>query len=468
MSYRNITGHITGKGSYLGGVFPPLMTILSLLALGGSIAMVPLALPMISASLANFVPIFVASFLSIVGLAMVNFWFSREIMTSFKLGSTEIIEGETWGPKQNYDMHKMVRQLSCELLAFEQLSRLTPKERQALKRKDGSFDFSKKEQAAYLNKTLRMPRLCTFRNDHFKIEVAEGRNPGKSALFFATGTFNDHHAPLSQKEMKALVMFQLAKIWQRKGISRIVTGIGSDFARTLENLKNGNMFSRALWCVLIPCRIFTFWEKALNRAAAFDATRWVTQCGRGDDLISALYKLNLSTKSKAKDTPKDPKTQRRTPYNGRFKFLIKPIADWIDKEELVGDDKSGSRIVSLLDILVRIGGDTLRELNSDAPKNWRLKGFVQELKKKKDKKTEKDVFNLKHIVLPKKMVYTPKLKHLPKKRTKALDRKAKITFAQELYQLLKQKGHPDSAKVISNHYLFPKKNKSVKTVKQKP
>lgn len=351
------------------GLLPSLKTLITLLAVSAAIAggmwlwtgLWAGAL----ASTTTLIPFLEQAFLGVVGAVFINFWFNREINTAV-LSTREVRDNFVFDKDKNpIDLRQMVKHLTEEVNAhFRPL-------------------YGKKSD-------IVIPRLCTFTEptSSFKIITAEGRNPGKAAIFFSSGVFKSDMTGMNQRHLAALIQAELVKIYLRRGIARTFIGMGTDLATTLSNLNSGNWFARVLGFLLAPLQFFLLLERSVQRSHEYEAAAIVAKCGRGVDLIEAIDKKVCPTLDDMPTTQELRVNQakyKRAPYNGPLKWLIKPLADWVDNNEYAGDDKTGSRIVSFFDIWVREATYIFREwFLSSQPRATNLKIFLRPLIKGKD------------------------------------------------------------------------------------
>ncbi|MBN9286452.1 MAG: hypothetical protein BGO43_06790 [Gammaproteobacteria bacterium 39-13] len=351
----------TGRRPWLFGIIPPIGTLITLLAVSAAIAggmwlwtgLWAGAL----ASATSFFPLLEGALVGVLGFTLVNFWFNREI-TTFMLSTREARDDFVFGQKSNpTNLRKLVNHLRQEVNAH----------------------FRKKLGKDH--RDIPMPRLLTFTDDAVKIVTVEGRNPGKAAIAFSSGTFLYEKSNMDQRQLAALIEMELVKIYLRRGFSRTIVGMGSDLASTLQNLNaSGSWFYRVLGFLAGPLQFVLLLERAIHRSYEYEAAGHVVECGRGVDLIGGIDKKvcsTLETLPTNEELKQNQTKHQRKPYNGYFKWLIKPIADWIDKNEYAGDDKTGSRFVSFFDILVREGGYYINELWKKEPRATNLKAYLR-------------------------------------------------------------------------------------------
>lgn len=350
--FTTLAKYSTARKTILKGLLPPLTTLCMLAAVSVGISFTVWAWMAALAAGAAIMPIFVTTTLAVVGLSFLNFWFSREIH-SFMLSAREVREGFKFDDHNELDLIKLVDHLRCEINAY-------------FRSKDSNHqDFP-------------MPRLCTFTDHHFKIITAEGRNPGKSAIFISSGALNSHDTRMDQKQLAALIQFELVKIYSRRGASRITVGMFSDFLNTFANARSGNLFSQALGFIAGPLQFFQLLQRSVVRSYEYEAGAMVVELGRGMKLIDGIDNKICSTLAKKPtyvEMVQDQSRKKRQPYTGRQP--IKAFFDWIDNHEYAGDDKTGYRLISFFDICVRELGYFFNEVFSEKPRATRLKDYLR-------------------------------------------------------------------------------------------
>lgn len=361
-SFAKLAQISTGKTSWLGGLIPPLATIFSLLVISGIIAAGAWGWTALWAGAAiqgaAFFPFLQNAIVGVLGATLLNFWFNREINT-FILNTRQARKPFVYAQKKNpTHLWHMVNHLRQELNVY-------------FRQKYGDK-----------HRELPMPRLCTFSSDDFKITVSEGRNPGKAGFFFSSGAFLYGKSNMSQREMAALIQKEMVKIYLRRGVARTIVGMGVDLANTLANLNSGNWFFKTLSFITLPLQFVLLLARALNRSYEYEAARIVAECGRGLDLVRGYDSKvcsTLETLPTNAELKEDFNQNKRAPYNGPLKGLIKPIADFVDNNEYVGEDNTGDRLNSLADISVREGGYYINELWSNDPRSTNTKNYLRPL-----------------------------------------------------------------------------------------
>ncbi len=359
-NFANLAAISTPRSTKLGGLLPPLKTILALLIVAIAISAGAWlwtglwAGAMAGAS--SYLPILGETILGVLGLAVVNYWFSREINTAM-LSTREARAPFVFSKKVNpTSLTKLVDHVRIEV--NEHFRKL----------------YGVKHQ------DIPMPRLLTYAKVDIEVS-SEGRNPGKAGIFFSSGCFDYRRNNLDQRQLAALIEMELVKIYLRRGFSRTVVGMGASLANTLQNLNNSEFFLyRVLGILTGPVQFILLLERSLNRSYEYEASKHVVDCGRGIDLMNAIDKKvcnTLETVETGAELKADQNLYKRTPYNGYMKGVIKLFTDWIDENELAGDDKTGYRILSLPDILVREGIYYFNELWKKEPRATNLKNYLR-------------------------------------------------------------------------------------------
>lgn len=351
----------TGRRPWLFGIIPPIGTLLTLLAVSAAIASgMWLWTGLWAGALASataFYPLLEGALIGVLGFTLLNFWFNREI-TTFTLSTREVRDDFVFSQKHNpTNLKKLVNHLRQEVNAHF------------------------REKLGKNHRDIPMPRLLTYTDDAVKIVTVEGRNPGKAAIVFSSGTFLYEKSNMDQRQLAALIEMELVKIYLRRGISRTIVGMGTDLLSTLQNLNaSSNWFYRILGFLTGPLQFVALLGQAIQRSFEYEAAGHVVECGRGVDLIAGIDKKvcsTLETLPTNEELKRNQSANQRKPYDGYFKWLIKPFADWVDRNEYAGDDKTGYRIVSAIDILVRELGYFINELWKKEPRATNLKAYLR-------------------------------------------------------------------------------------------
>ncbi|MCS5712630.1 hypothetical protein [Candidatus Berkiella aquae] len=341
----------TSKHPRLYGLLPNFSTMLALLVASAAIAGGLWVWSFGLAFTAAFLPLFAKTVAAVVGMTALNFWFSREINT-FMFSTREVRENFKFDEHNPTDLRKLVNQVRCEVNAhFKKV-------------------YGDKHQ------DIPMPRLLTFTDHHFKMVTVEGRNPGKAAILFSSGALNSHDTNLNQRHMAALVAMQLVKIYHRRSLGGTLVGMGLDLVNTLENARSGNLFYRVIGFLIWPLQFFLLLQRAIKRSYEYDAALTVVDMGRGMDLIDAIdFKVCpvLFEKPTYRRLAEDQASKKRSEYNGPFASWVRWFTNWIDKQEYAGDDKTGWRILSAIDAIVRELGFFINELFDPNPRSTNLK-----------------------------------------------------------------------------------------------
>lgn len=347
----------TSKRPVLRGLLPNFYTLLALLVMSAAIAGGLWMWSFGLAFTAAFLPLYVKTTLAVVGMTFVNFWFSREINT-YMFSTREVRENFKFDEHNPTDLRKLVNHVRCELNA------------------------KYKEMYGDAHVDIPMPRLLTFTDHHFKIVTVEGRNPGKAALLFSSGALNSHDTHLNQRHMAALIQMELVKIYKRRSVSGTIAGMGLDLITTLDNARSANLFYRVLGFLVWPLQFFLLVQRAVKRSFEYDAALDVVKLtGRGMDLIDAIdFKVCpvLFDKPTYGRLVQDQNAKKRAPYNGYFASVVRWFTDWVDRNEYAGDDKTGWRILSAIDICVRELGFFINELFDPKPRSTNLKSPMRQ------------------------------------------------------------------------------------------
>lgn len=363
----------TGRQTRFKGVLPPLATIVSLAAVSSAIALGAWLWMGLIATSASFLPILVTTAAAITGFTFLNFWFSREINT-FMLSSREVREGFKFDENNPTDLLKLVDHVLAEVNAY--LRKIDPN-----------------------HQDCPRPRICTFSDVHAKVVTIEGRNPGKSALFFSSGCFNSQNTHLNQRHLAALITFELFKIAKHRGVGRTFVQMWTDVLTNFENFRSGNFIGKMFGFLAGPLQFFLLLQRSVSRSYEYEAGEATVKIGRGMDLVDAIdYKVcsTLFEKRTYVELQKDQTAKRRdtSGYNGFFSKHFRSFINWVANNEYAGDDKSGYLILSFLDILVREMGFFVNELFSERPRATRLKDYIRPLLTLDTDKTSAEIAQL--------------------------------------------------------------------------
>lgn len=379
-------------------VFPPLVTLVTLLLLSLVSAMSLWLWGTFWST--GFLSLFESSFLGVIGFAFVNFWFNREI-TTFMLGSREIGKNFKFAKVSVRDERGVKRKIPLHL--YKIVSHLV---------EEVNLHFSTEEMIAKYGEPcdIPMPRLCTFTDHHFKIITVEGRNADNAAIFFSTGALSPHDTQMELHQLAALIEMELVKIYLRRGFARAITAMVADLSSALQNLHFGNVFSKALGILAGPLQFFLLLERSNQRSYEYDAATEVVACGRGMDLLDAIDKKvcpTLIEKGTFIELKEQQERKQRAPLHPHWLLgpigmgVLKPIADWVDRNEYATDNKRNYRFFSLLDIVVREGGYLVNELWKKEPRATSLKSHLRALIKCNDAGREINGNNVKTLELSK-------------------------------------------------------------------
>lgn len=348
----------TSRSTWFKGLLPAPQTVffllLSSVAIAGGVALWFGIGAVASAMLAAYFPALNAPILATLGVfaaTVMNFWFTRDINTA-ALSTREVCDAFEYS--NNTDIINMVDSLRKEL----------------------NIHFRAKYGDKHVD--LPMPRLLTFTEPHFKMITVEGRNPGKAAIFFSSGVFNYHDSNMTQKELAALIQMELVKIYMRRGVTRTILAMTTEFFSNISNMFSGHAWAKVLGVLAGPLLFFSLIERSVKRSYAYEAGEEVIACGRGLDLIDAIDKKVCATLT-SKPTYAEMRANKakpensRVPYNGPLQFFLKPLADFVDRNEYAKDDKTGYRFVSFFDILAREFTYHVNELWASEPRSTRTK-----------------------------------------------------------------------------------------------
>ncbi|MBI2792698.1 MAG: hypothetical protein HYX61_12135 [Gammaproteobacteria bacterium] len=309
------------------------------------------------ASAAVFVPLLEKTLMGVIGFSILNFWFSREINTAL-LSTREAREPFVFSQKVNpTSLIKLVNHLRQEVNAH-------------FKQKYGDNHVD-----------MPMPRILNYTKSDFEIS-SEGRNPGKAGIFISTGAFDYKKTNMNQREVAALIQRELVKIYLRRGFFRTIAGIGSSLATTLENLNSSDFwFFKMLGTITAPLQFFiALIENSINRSFEYEASGEVIECGRGVDLIRAIdHNVNpqLETVATNEELKINQNKHQRKPYSGFLSSVLSPFTNWIDRNEYASDDKSGYRVMSMPDSIVREAIFYTEELKKKKPRATSEKTFIR-------------------------------------------------------------------------------------------
>lgn len=346
---RKLVGLTTGLDAYLYGILPKFTTFLSLAMVSGAIAGTTLMLSTASSIL----PAIGVT----VGIAFVNYFFSREIQTAM-LGLTPTSayvkndEGVELEQDWTYDIGiKKSHDKKAEYNLAKAMDHLR-----------GVIN------AKYLNDAPLPPiRLGTFAEHHYKL-VVTGRNPGKAMIAIANpGVF--HTFKGKTREFNALMLQALAQVKLRSTFSGMMIGVAMDFGQLLKDLKDQEF----LPLKMLGHAVAPFGQLLINAMsrtnAYYRADRIVAECGYGEDLIKALDLLNQPNNIARVTTHR--KKDKFVEPTGRFAWFKKmghKIADALRADSFPGEDETGFTVLQAIDNLVMRSAYFIKELFSAAPR----------------------------------------------------------------------------------------------------
>lgn len=347
------------------GVFPPFSSLLTFILVSGLITGAGMAWAAFTATAASWTAIMGVTFPALVGTAFLNFWFNRDILT-FTLASRKVVKNFVYDKEEDpKKLQDMVEHLTAEV----------------------NMHFARELGGAH--RDIHVPRICTFTEGHFQIITAEGRNPGKSAIFISDGALKSHETRMTQRQLAALIQKELVKIYLRRGVARSAVGIGTDFLKTIDALQFGNIFFKSFYLLLSPFKLATLFNAMIQRSYEYEACEVVAKIGRGLDLHQALDRKVSSSLDEIptrRELNEQQVAGRREPFEatnwiGKF---IKPLADWVDANEAPDEDRSGYRFISFFDICVREIGFFVDECFKSSPRITNVKPDLERIIKDKE------------------------------------------------------------------------------------
>jgi len=357
-TFANLAKFCTDRQPWFFGLLPTLATVATLFMVAGAITLGLMAWATSTTWLLSFVPTYLTTAASLCGITFLKVWFSREL-THVSLSARDITEDFVYNESNPTYPFLMVEQLRHELRNSSE----------TLKNRYPTFE------------EMPRPRLSTCTTDlSAKTKAEEGRNPGRSGLYFSAGFFLPETG-FQQRHQAALIQMDLHRLYFYRGVTGAVVRTIANLAATLKKYnKSPSIFKQFIGLLEWPVRFLSVFAFAVNRSYIYSAFAEVVANNRGVDLMEAIDRkvcpsqINSPSDEQLKKAKKD---NAREPYQDSG--LIKIIVDWIDENELATDDKSGYRIFSLGDIVVREGGLSLGELFSEAPRATRLKDYGREL-----------------------------------------------------------------------------------------
>ncbi len=362
---RKLVSLTAGLDSYVYGILPKFTTLLSLAIVSGAIAGTTLLLSTASSIL--------PAMGITVGLAFVNYFFSREIQTAM-LGLTP-----TSAYVKNDDGVELEQDWTYDI---------------GLKKQNGNkaeYNLAKAIDhlrgvinAKYPNDAPLPPiRLGTFAEHHYKL-VVTGRNPGKAMIAIANpGVF--HTFKGKTREFNALMLQALAQVKLRATFSGMMVGVAMDFGQLLKDFKKQEFLPlKMLGHLAAPFGQLLI--NAMSRTNAYyRADRMVAECGYGEDLIKAIDILNQPNNIARVNTHRV-KAVRPEP-TGRFVWFKKMgqnISDALRADSFPGEDESGFSVLQVIDDLVMRTAYFIKELFSNAPRmghrKEEIKAFLKSYK----------------------------------------------------------------------------------------
>jgi len=221
------------------GIVPSLITLLSLVALGGTLALSTLLYAEITLSLSNILSASLLTVCSIVGLGIANFIFAPNFYRVAN-GAREIYSDEEYGDEK-FKPHNIVADLVNEI---NERNGLYPNE------------YPKHSNHPEL---MKPPRLVSVKDEKFRITAIPGRIASKSMLSFTSGALASKS--LSNLEFAALIQLELFKLRYRRNFFNIFVDTGVRIANHFEVLKtSNNIFYKALGYLAGPLQFFTLYQ----------------------------------------------------------------------------------------------------------------------------------------------------------------------------------------------------------------
>ncbi|HKY69791.1 MAG TPA: hypothetical protein VJ205_02730 [Gammaproteobacteria bacterium] len=350
------SNYTSGRSAWFGGLTPSFMSLMALLVTGAAIA----GVGALGGWFVGFFPLYAKILGAIFGITTFNYWFARNLQSVY-LAAKPLKTETTFHQKNPIRLEKMVRYL-CALLT----------------------EHHKSQHPKDVNFQMPMPRLGTIKKKEFV--TIEGRNPGKAALFFGTNILDLKHKNLNQKHLAALTLFELAKIYNRRGFKNFLIGLVVETARSFQLLKESNfMFVRLIgYLTIVPMQILDLVKNYLLRAAEYKAADVVVGCGMGRYWLEAK-EITGNRTAIINDRIFAPRSVQateprvsRAPYMGWFSGLLSPFNNYIDKHEWDFDDKSGSRFWAFFECVIEDAGKFLTELYLPSPMGPLLKNYVRQ------------------------------------------------------------------------------------------
>lgn len=342
----------------LKGTLPTVNTVLALLFLSLAIAGAGTLWAGTIKTIGAFVPIYAKTIASITGLALLNFWFQRDFLTS-SMGVREIVGTE-------YECKAKLEQLVEKV------------------RRDLNVHFKK----TYGENHKDLPeciRLGTFASSEKKIVMVLGRDVEHAALFFSSEILRSASTNWDEDQLGAIIAHRMAQIYFRQGASSTIVSIVTDFFRTIDAFEGSNNWVlRGLgWIGLRLGSIALLFQRSIERSYSYRAAEVLNKIGRGYDFYQAIDIANCDSTRKSL-TPAQlsylKERTKRKPYDGWFaSWGLRRAFDWMDDLEWIRKNTSGYRIIDFFDGLVREGGFFYFELLSLFPRATRLKDYLRVL-----------------------------------------------------------------------------------------
>ncbi len=362
---RRLVSMSTGLSASLYGILPNFTTLLSLAIISGAIAGTTLLL----ATAASILPVMAVT----AGVAVVNFFFSREVQTAM-LGLTP-----TSAYVKNEDGVELEQDWTYDI---------------GIKKghdQKAEYNFAKAMDHLRGVINARYPddaplpriRIGTFAEHHYKL-VVTGRNPGKAMIAIANpGVF--HTFKGKPREFNALMLQALAQIKLRATFSGMIVGVAMDFGNLLNSFKNHEFLPFKLFGSAVA-PFGQLLVNAMSRTNAYySADRIVAECGYGEDLIKAIDILNQPNNMSRVNTHRvKPALPEPTGRSAWFVKKWRAVSDALRADSFPGEDETGYGLLQFVDNLVMRSAYFIKELFGPAPRmghrKEEIKAFLKEYK----------------------------------------------------------------------------------------
>lgn len=378
---RRLVSLSTSSSAYLYGILPNFTTVLSLAIVSGAIAGTTFLL----ASASSILPVMAVT----TGVAVVNFFFSREVQSAM-IGLTPTsayskVKGEETKEKDWIYSFGLVDKASQDrnynfALAMDNLREVI-------------------NQASPDVAPLPRIRIGTFAEAHHKI-VITGRNPGKAMIAIANiGTFELFAG--RPRAFNALMLQALAQIQLRATFSGMAVGVLMDFANLLKDLKDNDSGPLKLLGLIVS----PFSQLIINAMSRtnvyYRADEIVAKCGYGKDLIEALDTLNQPANVEQVQSHRhNAKLPVRPEPTNWFARMWRNFEDKVRADSYPGEDETGYVLLQALDNAVLRFAFYFKELFSAAPRMGHRKeainAYIEKYKSEHGVKPKKVVVSEEH------------------------------------------------------------------------